>query len=402
MGSVYRPKGRTLWVLKYYRDGVAIKESSGTTNEKEAKRLLRNRETDVLDRSLPIELSIGRVLWDEAVDDLATDYSNKDRRSWDDTQRRVTLHLTPYFAGRRLATITAADVAAYVKHRKSQTYVPGAWRRKSASRQPRRHYSRAQINRELAVLKRIFRLEIELGKLAHRPHIAIPQETNARKGFFEVDQFLAVRARLSAPVDAIITFAYLTGWRIDSEVLPLEWRHIDFASGEVRLDAEMTKSAEGRVIVMSDDLRALLRGLDLAHAQRQKAGQLVPWVFVRMVALGRGGPTVPKRVTSIRKAWLRACQAAGLPGRIPHDFRRTAVRNYVRRGVSETTAMQLTGHKTRSVFKRYDIVSDEDRAAAAVRMSGQLSGAAGAEAVVVTGGKRYILDLATRTFIVEE
>ena len=117
-----------------------------------------------------------------------------------------------------------------------------------------------------------------------------------------------------------------------------------------------------------------------------------------MVATGRGGAKAPKRVTSIRKAWLAACRAAGLPGRIPHDFRRTAVRNYVRRGVSETVAMQLTGHKTRSVFKRYDIVSDDDRAAAAVRMSGQLSGAAGAQAVVTSGGKRYVLDLATRTF----
>jgi hypothetical protein len=67
-----------------------------------------------------------------------------------------------------------------------------------------------------------------------------------------------------------------------------------------------------------------------------------------------------------------ASAAVGLPGRIPHDFRRTAVRNMVRRGVPERVAMQLTGHKTRSVFERYNIVSDPDLASAARRLSGHL------------------------------
>jgi hypothetical protein len=60
------------------------------------------------------------------------------------------------------------------------------------------------------------------------------------------------------------------------------------------------------------------------------------------------------------KAWRTACQDAGVPGRILHDFRRTAVRNLERAGVPRSVAMKITGHKTESVYQRYAIVSDAD------------------------------------------
>ena len=129
---------------------------------------------------------------------------------------------------------------------------------------------------------------------------------------------------------------------------------------------------------MTDDLRSLLdqRQRETKEAER-KGGQIIPWVFFRMVAEERGGQKKPKRISAFTKAWKNACIAAGCPGRLPHDLRRTAVRNMVRRGVPERVAMRLTGHKTRSVFERYNIVSDSDLDAAAVRLNG-LIGAAGA------------------------
>ena len=153
----------------------------------------------------------------------------------------------------------------------------------------------------------------------------------------------------------------MTGWRIPSEVLTLEWRQIDFTAGEVRLDPGQTKNREGRVFPFTPELRVLL------EAQREMTHKLVPtrgiipWVFHR---LGR-------RITKFPKSWRDACVAAGCPGRIPHDLRRTAVRNLVRAGVPESVAMKLTGHKTRSVFERYNIVSDGDLRDAVTKLAAQ-------------------------------
>ncbi len=177
-----------------------------------------------------------------------------------------------------------------------------------------------------------------------------------------------MREHLPAPLGPVVEVAFITGWRIASEILPLQWRQIDLQAGEIRLDAGTTKDREGRVFPMTDDLRALFEAQHVEHVRLKQAGQIEPWVFFRMVAKGRGGVLQPKPIRSFNKAWKVACTAAGCPGRIPHDFRRTAIRNMVRRGVPERVAMQLAGHKTRSVFERYNIVSDGDLRTAAEQL----------------------------------
>jgi integrase len=88
-----------------------------------------------------------------------------------------------------------------------------------------------------------------------------------------------------------------------------------------------------------------------------------------MVADQRGGAKHPRRIKRLEKAWGIACKAAGYPGTIPHDMRRSAIRNMTRAGISERVAMRLSGHRTRSTFDRYNIVADADLDIAAERLS---------------------------------
>lgn len=338
MGTLY--KRGNIWWLKYHRGGRPFYESSGSTVYDDAKNTLQQREGDIA-RGVPVTSRVNRCLIDELLADVVTDYTVNKRRSLSDLQRRIDLHLLPYFKGWKAAAITKPDVERYKVHRQGQKA------------------SNAQINRELAALKRAFTLGVDGSKILARPKIVMLVEDNARQGFFEREQFENVRAHLPAPLRPIVGFAFITGWRIRSEVLLLQWRQIDFTAGRVRLEPGTTKNKKGREFAFTRELRALLEAQKaLTDALQREHGVIIPHVFHR-----KGKP-----ISSFYRAWRSACKKAGVPGRIPHDFRRTAVRNLVRDGVSERVAMTMTGHKTREIFDRYDIVGAGDLDDAARRM----------------------------------
>ena len=121
-----------------------------------------------------------------------------------------------------------------------------------------------------------------------------------------------------------------------------------------------SKNGRGRVLPLEGDLREIIerRWASRQFTTREGGASLSPLVFHR-----KGEP-----VGDFRKAWANALKKAGVPFRLFHDLRRTAVRNMIRAGVPQSVAMSISGHRTISMFNRYNITSDEDQRAALRRV----------------------------------
>jgi integrase len=169
------------------------------------------------------------------------------------------------------------------------------------------------------------------------------RENPPRQGFFEAAEYRAIRSHLPSPYQDVLDFAYYSGWR-RREITELTWTEIDWDGGVVRLDPRRSKTITGRVLPMTLTLRAVI---ERRRVQRRSDSALV---------FHKDGVTE----RTWKHAWAKACRAANLPGRYLHDCRRTAARNLVRAGVPERVAMTLLGHKTRSVFDRYNIVNERE------------------------------------------
>ena len=339
MGCLYR-RGKIYWI-KYYRKGKAIMESTRSDKKEVAKRLLKRREGEISKGEIP-GIYFDRVIFDELGENFLADYRINGRKTLAKAERSVR-NLKKFFGGMRATEITTDRIKAYIEERMAKGL------------------SNASINRELAALKRMFHLGARSTppKVGRVPFIPMLKESNVRKGFFEHEQFLALREALPFPLDAAVTFAYHTGWR-RGEIFGLTWDKVDRKQGIIRLDPGETKNDEARTVYLNTELVEVMRSL---HAQRQIG---CPYVFHR-----NGKPIV-----EFRNAWGKACRKAGLKGMLFHDLRRTAVRNMVRAGIPERVAMQVSGHKTRIVFDRYNIVSQKDLREAAKKQQAYVEGLA--------------------------
>ncbi len=325
MGHIYK-RGKVFWI-KYSRNGKPYYESSKSKKEADAKRLLRKREGEISNGRIP-GIYFERVKFDDLAKDLITDYKINNKKSTDRAELSV-LHLSSFFEGYKVPELTTPKIKAYIAYRQSEGAANGT------------------INRELAALKRSLNLGAQQTppKVDRVPHIPMLKENNTRKGFFEHGEFIALRKTIPSYLKPFITFAYKTGWRL-SEISTLTWNQVDINQGIVRLEVGETKNNEGRTVYLDEELKEVMRN------QLKIRKNLLPYVFLNCHD--------DDRVKSFKKAWNTACTKAKIGKRLFHDFRRTAVRNMVRSGIPERVAMMISGHKTRSIFDRYNIVNDTD------------------------------------------
>jgi integrase len=337
--GLYRPKYRdvgtgqlkesaVLWV-RYYRGGKKVRVSSGTKNVKEAV-VFRDK---CKGRRQPVTTALRRTSFEDLKALVITEYEVNKRRS----KRRIEeafQHLESFFAFALASEIESDRIDQYV-----------AYRQKEGS-------ANATINRELCALRRGYKLAARARRVDHVPFFQRLTEAAPRQGFFEREQLDVVLKHLPEPLRAPLIVAFITGWRVHSEVLTRQKKHLSLGDGVLRLEPGETKNRQAREFPVDavPELREVLkRQQDSTREFEIKTGHIVSHLFHR-----QGKPII-----SFTRAWKTACKAAGLEGKIPHDFRRTAARNLIRAGVSTQVAKLLTGHITDSVFERYAIVDEK-------------------------------------------
>jgi integrase len=299
---------------------------------------MRGRTSPPLDLTPPPEGA--PLTFDTMAQTYLQDYVLQRFRTLSTARPRVE-HLRGFLGGWPAEAITADAIRRYQLHRREQ----GA--------------EAATINRETSALSRMFHLAIRRGQLERMPLFPNRlQENPPRQGFFEHEEYLKVRRHLPATFQDVLDFAYYSGWR-RNEILFLTWDEVDLSGGVIRLSPLRSKTRTGRVLPISPPLRRVLERRERLGSK--KDGRV----------FSRGD--VPVRTW--RYALRDACRKAKVPHRLLHDCRRTAARNLIRAGVPERIAMLLTGHKTRAVFDRYNIVNESELLQAGQRLAAYLGDA---------------------------
>jgi integrase len=328
-GRIFK-RGDRFWVAFYHR-GAEQRESAGPTIA-DARRLLKVRMREIHgDRFLPAEDR--RVLVSELLDDLNLNLKTRGVRS----VAKVVCHAKPVrlsLGDVRAIELSTPMVEKYAQERLTDGKAP------------------ATVNRELETLRQAFNLAARRTppRVLRVPHIPLLRVDNARQGFLSRADFEALIAHIpDSDVRDYLTWFWWTGMR-PNEIRQLTWEMLDRESWTLTLDPKAAKTRRGRVIGITGPLREIIE-------RRLVARRLDCTLIFHRVSKGQPG----QPVKSYGKLWRAALTEAHLPATlVPYDLRRSALRNLVRAGVDFTVAMKISGHRTRSTFDRYNIVSDDD------------------------------------------
>jgi integrase len=338
LGFIYQPKYKDrsgeiktspTWWVSYSHRGTKFRLSSNSDKRADAVRLLKSKLAEI-GSGRPVIPDADKTTFEDLARILIDNYKQKDNKSIRLLPGKLT-HLRAFFGADRARDIASDRIDRYM-----------AWRLEEKA-------ARATINFEVALLRRALRLALKAGKVASVPNIELTPPKNTRRGFFEREQFEAVRRHLPKDLMPVVHTAFLTGWRVDSEILTRKRHHLDLNAGWLRLEPGETKNGRGRNFPLVPELREVLTAqLERTRAFERATGQIVPWLFHRE----------GKQIKSFRRSWLTACKLAGVPGRLRHDFRCTAVRNLERADISRSAAMEMVGHETEAIYRRYAIADE--------------------------------------------
>lgn len=342
-----RKVGR-VWHIRYYdASGIRRSESTDFEDEQKAIRYLQKRMGQIaagqfvepkktvgaMAKAFLKHLEVKSASIDQNLPAPTRAWRAKTkRRDYRLQKRRWELHLEDHFAGAR--KVLASHLDDYI-----------TFRRKEQAKDP-------TIQRELSLLQRI----LNYSHVYDMPTFPRLAESLPRQGFAEDYQFDKIKEHIADKnLRALCSLGFRYGFR-QEELTHLLCKQFNPADKTINLFQGTTKNAQPRKAVLDavcfDEISECVRGKDPEDH-----------IFTWATGNKRGKP-----IRDFRVSWRAACKAAGLPGLLFHDLRRSAVRRMVRRGVPPLVARRISGHLTESVFNRYDITSDPDLAAAAEKI----------------------------------
>jgi integrase len=325
-GSIYR-RGKIWWV-RIQVHGRSVFESSKSAKKDDAVKLrdkmLGKRLRGELSGGAPDKVTIGELLDDV----LKSDIAESTRYIW---KKVIEKSIRPFFGTLKAVRLTTDKMDAYRAQRKLEGVAD------------------ATVNRELSVLRTAYHNARKRTppKVHTVPYFPMIKETTIRKGFLSDDIYARLRNELPQELKTLFVCFYVTGIR-RSELLEIEWYQVDFDAELITLEKDGTKSDDPRTVpILTGDMKDLLLA---SYEERQANWPSSPWVFSRFGT----------QIKDFRGAWKAACKRAEVPELHIHDLRRTAVRNMRRAGVPQVVRMKISGHKTDSMERRYNIVDVDD------------------------------------------
>ena len=300
--------------LDYYVGRKRIREIlKGVTTRREAEEIERER---LRNSTGPVEFK----RFESLAQWFLTHPDKQFKKTLDRDQQRFQKHLLPYFGHCKPHDINSSMVDDYKVRRQRQ------------------FTSNATINRELALLKSIFRFALKKGKVSRVPPIDLLPEDNVRQRFITEEEFQKIQAFLAPDIFPVVVVAYHTAMRL-GEILALRWKNVDLKRRLFLFETEKTRKRKQRAVAL--------------HPEIIKLFQSVPRGFGET-------PVFKLSIDRVERNWKRACQKAKVKDARIHDFRRTrATIWHKEEGLPQDLIMSMTGHRTDSMFRRYQIVSTE-------------------------------------------
>lgn len=331
-----------IWWVQYYAHGQQVRESSGSRKKTVAEKLLAKR---LAEKKAGVLRTGGaaRVRYEQMRDGLYVKYRNEGRRSLkrlkDGTEYvgGVRTHLDGFFAGWRASEISTHELRRFVDKRLAEGAEKGT------------------INGSLALLRSMFNVAWKDGLLRRDdvPYFPMFPPSKPRDIRLDPSEFVRLHAALPAYLKAPARLAYYNGLRRE-EIFGLKWADIDWHAEVIRLSGKVTKSGEPRMTPIPEPVLADLKAL----------------FPKRTPELGFVFEHDGQRIGDFRKTWRTALERAKLADKfVFHGLKYCAASNLTSAGVPQVLAQRITGHATASIFKRYNLASEEDMIEAGRKMT---------------------------------